>query len=176
MITKEECFNLGYVVKPIGNKGDVQFFLDVDEPNKYNELKSVFIETNQTLIPFYVSKIKIQGNFASVSIEGIDTIDKAENIAKSALYLPLSFLPPLTGKRFYFHEIIGFTVIDQQVGNIGQIETVLDYPHQAVLQIKRGDTEILIPANDQFIVEIDRAKKEFIINSPEGLIDIYLNK
>ncbi|MES2140068.1 MAG: ribosome maturation factor RimM [Bacteroidota bacterium] len=174
-MTKAECFNLGYIAKRVGNYGDLAFVLDVDNPGSYQKLESVFVELNGTLVPFFIKKIQMRGNTAVVTIDGIDTIEKAEEIIKSSLYLPLSFLPPLKGKKFYFHEMPGYTVIDKTYGDIGIVEKILDFPQQAIFQIKKGEHEILIPAKDEFIVSINRATKQLELNAPPGLIDLYIN-
>jgi 16S rRNA processing protein RimM len=174
-MTTSECFNLGYVAKRVGNKGELAFVLDVDDPSRYKKLKSVFLELNATLVPFFIQNVHLRGNTAVVSLEGIDTIDKAEELIKSSLYLPLNMLPPLKGKKFYFHEVPGFTVVDKNFGEVGIIEKVLDFPQQAIFQIKRGEQEILIPAKEEFIIRIDRNAKQIELQAPEGLIDIYIN-
>lgn len=173
-MTKNECFILGYIAKRVGNYGDVAFVLDVDDPMRYQKLESVFVELNNALVPFFINKIQLRGNTAVVSIEGIDTIEKAEEITKSSIYLPLNFLPPLTDKKFYFHEMPGYTVIDKKYGAIGVVEEILDFPQQAVFQIKFGEHEILIPAKEEFIISINRSTKQLELNAPEGLIDIYM--
>ncbi len=174
-MTKNECFNLGYISKRNGNHGDLTFVMDVDDPKRYEKLETVFIEINNTLVPFFIKKIQIRGSNAVVTIDGIDTIEKAEELTKSGLFLPLSFLPPLSGKKFYFHEMPGYTVIDKRHGAIGIVDEVLDYPQQAIFQIKFGEHEILIPAKEEFIVNIDRIKKQLELDAPEGLIDIYID-
>jgi len=57
---------------------------------------------------------------------------------------------------------------------IGIITEVLEYPHQAVLSINFRNKEILIPITDEIIVNVDRDKKHLYTNTPEGLIDLYL--
>jgi 16S rRNA processing protein RimM len=174
-MTKNECFSLGYIAKRIGNKGELGFVLDVDNPSHYHKLKSVFIELNNTLVPFFIQNIQFRGNNAVVTIEGIDSITKAEELVKSSLYLPLSSLPPLSGKKFYFHEIIGYTAIDKTHGELGLIKGVLDFPQQVIFQIQKGENEILIPAKEEFIIAIHRDTKRIELNAPEGLIDIYIS-
>lgn len=173
-MTKDECFNLGYISRRVGNKGDVAFILDADNPSRYNKLESVFVEINNSLIPFFIKKIVISRNFATVTIDGINTVERADEMVGSGLFLPLSFLPPLKEKKFYFHELNGFTVIDKNYGEIGIVESVLDFPQQAILQIKKDKIEILVPAKEEFIISIDRTNKQIHINAPEGLIDIYI--
>ncbi len=173
---KKDCFNLGYIAKRVGNHGELGFVLDVDNGSKYQKLESVFIELNNSLVPFFIKKIQIKGKNATVSLEGIDTITRAEELIKKSLYLPLSALPPLKGKKFYIHELTGFTASDKTFGKIGTITEVLDFPHQTILQIRHGENDILIPAKEEFIISINRNTKSIELNAPEGLIDIYISK
>lgn len=174
-MNKKDFFILGYISKTVGIKGEVMFNLDVDDPKRYQKLESVFVEINNNLVPFFITRIQSRGNTAVVSFEGIDTPQKAQEFTGCSLYLPLSFLPPLKGKKFYFHEVPGYTVIDRQHGNIGVIESILDFPQQAIFQIKNGEKEILVPAKSEFIQSIDRSTRTIHIQAPEGLIDIYLS-
>lgn len=88
------------------------------------------------------------------------------------MYLPLSFLPPLEGNKFYYHEVIEFTVVeDEQI--IGTIERIQDQGHQALFEIKKKDgTLALVPIHDDFILEVDRSKKTIRVELPEGLLDL----
>ncbi len=172
-MTKRECFNLGYIAKRSGNRGELTFVLDVDDPTRYTKLDAVFIDLNNSLIPFFIQRIQIRNNNATVQLEGIDTIEKAEELLKCGLYLPLSALPPLKGKQFYFHEMPGYTVSDRHHGDIGVVEEVLDFPQQAIFKIKMNQYEILIPARKEFIIQIDRNKRHLELDAPDGLIDLY---
>ncbi|HEY0030128.1 MAG TPA: ribosome maturation factor RimM [Bacteroidia bacterium] len=174
-MNKSECFSLGYISRRVGNHGEVAFVLDVDDPSRYRKLESVFVELNNSLVPFFITKIQIKGNTATVSLEGVDTIARAEDILKTSLFLPLSALPPLKGKKFYLHEIVGYTATDKAFGEIGKVSEVLDFPQQTILQIKHGDDNVLIPAKEEFIIRIDREKKIIELDAPQGLIDIYIS-
>lgn len=172
-MTKEECFQLGKITKPFGYKGQVVFFLDVDEPDDYAGLDAVFVEVKGSLVPYFIKEIKIGGNKATVTFEEISP-DEALSLVGSNLYLPLKMLPKLTGNKFYYHEVIGWQVIDKEKGNIGTIASVIDYPAQALFQIMKNDKEILIPIIDQVIKRVDRDEKTMYIEAPNGLIDLYL--
>ncbi len=172
---KEDCYFLGYVAKTHGIKGDVSIKLDVDNPYEYSELESVFLEIQGKLIPFFIDSISIKDkNFAAVKFEGIDNEPQAANLLHTELFLPLSILPPLKGNKFYYHEVIDFEVIDKDFGQVGIIKDVLDYPHQSVLQVMRDTKEILIPITDEIITNVDRTKKIVEVDTPIGLIELYL--
>lgn len=172
-MTKEECYLLGKITKPFGIKGQVVMFLDVDCPDDYAELDSAFVEVKGNLVPYFFHVDNINGNKAVVTFEEI-TSDEALALVGHDLYLPLDLLPKLTGNQFYFHEVVGFSIIDEEKGDIGILQTVIDYPAQPLFQIMKEGVEILIPVIDPVIQKVDRESKTIFIKAPNGLIDLYL--
>lgn len=172
-MTKDECYRLGKITKPFGYKGQVVFFLDVDSPEDYAGLDSVFVEVKGTLVPYFLSELKLNGDKAVVLFEDLSA-DEALALVGCNLYLPLSLLPELTGNHFYFHEVKGWQVVDREKGNIGYIGSILEYPAQPIFQIFQNETEILIPVVDEVIEKVDREEKIMYIKAPNGLIDLYL--
>ena len=152
--------------------------MDVDSTEKYTQLDSIILESVDNLLTSYkILNYELNKNkTATVLLEGIDSFDKAQPLLKNKVYLPLSFLPPLDAKSFYFHEIPGFTVIDKVCGDIGIADCVVESAQQNILQVKKDRTEILIPLKNEFIVSIDRTKRILNIDAPEGLIEMYLGK
>ncbi|WP_373055854.1 ribosome maturation factor RimM [Zunongwangia sp. H14] len=174
-MTKEECFYLGKIVSKFSFKGEVLIKLDTDEPEMYTEMESVFVEYNENLVPFFIERSNLhKSTLLRVKFEDIETEDDAEDIIGCELYLPLTMLPELEEDQFYFHEIIGFTVMDANHGNIGEVMSVNDSTAQALFEIKKDDKEILIPMNDEFIEKVDKKNKIIYLNTPEGLVDLYL--
>lgn len=174
-MTKEECFYLGKIVAKFSFKGEVLIKLDTDEPESYTEMESVLIGYNENLVPFFIERSSLQkSTLLRVKFEDIDTEEDAEDLIGAHAYLPLSMLPELEEDQFYFHEIIGFKVIDATYGNIGNIVSVNDSTAQSLFEIKKGDKDILIPMNDEFIEKIDKKNKTIYLNTPEGLVDLYL--
>ena len=177
MINQEECFYLGYLSKTYGIKGELIAKLDVDTPDKYQCITSLFIELAPNIAPVSIAVLEIRislNGVARILFEGINTIEKAKPMVGKSLFLPLTMLPSLKENLFYFHEIIGFDVLDVNHGNIGKVDEVLEYPHQAIIQVKNGNKEILIPAIDKMIVKVDRKNNILEVNTPDGLIDVYL--
>ncbi len=172
---KEDCFYLGKVVKKYSFKGELLVKLDTDDPSIYTRMESVFIDKNKSLIPFFIERSSLhKSTLLRVKFEDIDSEEDADKLLKSELYLPLEFLPQLTGNKFYYHEIVGFEAEDLSFGLVGIVKGVNDTTNQAILEIDRNGSEILIPLIDDFIKSVDREQKKIILAVPEGLIDIYL--
>jgi 16S rRNA processing protein RimM len=172
---KEDCFYLGKIVKKYSFKGELLVKLDTDDPSIYTKMESVFIDKNKSLIPFFIERSSLhKSTLLRVKFEDIDSEEDADKLLKSELYLPLEFLPQLTGNKFYYHEIVGFEAEDLSFGLVGIVKGVNDTTNQAILEIDRNGSEILIPLIDDFIKSVDREQKKIILEVPEGLIDIYL--
>lgn len=173
-MTIDECFQLGYVIKTHGLKGEINVLIDADDPNEYKNLESVFVEINKKLVPFFIDRIQIRGGKAIVKLEDLNTIEQAEELKSCSLYLPLSFLPELEEGQFYYHEIIGYEVVDDTLGTVGKVKNVYELPNQDLIAIDYKGKEALIPVNDDLIGHVDHEAKTLAVSLPEGLLDIYL--
>ena len=173
---KEDCFYLGKIAKKHSFKGELLLFLDTDEPEIYENLESVFIELNdEDLVPFFIESGQLHRNhFLRVQFEDVYSEEDADALVGTEVYLPLSMLPKLEGNQFYYHEIKGFEVIDEDHGAIGKLTLVNDNGVQPLFVINDNEKEILVPVIDEFIVKIDRENKQLHLRTPKGLIDLYL--
>lgn len=175
-MTHSDCFQLGTISRTHGNHGGLAFWLDVDDPAAYYDLDSVLVEIDQSLVPFFISQLS-PGNkqVIYVELEDVATIEAAQRLVGCALYLPLTSLPVLEGNKFYYHEIIGFSLVDTNTGLVGTIREVYDLSSNPLLSIDHEGAEILVPLADPFIVEVDRKGKRMVMQLPEGLTNLYLN-
>lgn len=174
-MTKEECFFLGKVVSKFSFKGEVLIKLDTDEPEAYAELESVFADYGGNLVPFFIDSSSFQkSSLLRVKFEDVDTEDDAEDLIGCELYLPLELLPKLDPDQFYFHEIIGFEIVDLEFGPVGKLVHVNDQTPQPLFVVDRDGKEILIPLNDEFLHKVDKPNKQIIVKTPEGLIDLFI--
>lgn len=172
---KEDCFFLGKIIGKHSFKGEVLVKLDTDNPEDFLEMESVFVELDKNLIPFFIEESILQKtDLLRIKFEDVESEDEVEHIIGSELYLPLSVLPQLSGKNFYYHEIIGFKVEDSNLGAIGVIKGVNDHTPQALFIIEHLGKEIFVPITDDFIDQVDRENKIMYLTTPDGLVDIYL--
>jgi 16S rRNA processing protein RimM len=171
---KEDCYQLGIIQRPHGLKGEVAVFLDVDDPSGYTALESVFVDQDGQLIPFFIEELQIGSQKNIFKFEEVDSYEDAAELSGLDLYLPLSALPPLEGNTFYYHEIVGFTLVDKESGPVGVIREVIS-GMQDLLVVDRQEIEILVPLHDELIDRVDREQQELHMQLPEGLLDVYLN-
>jgi 16S rRNA processing protein RimM len=172
---KADCYHLGYVAKLHGFKGEVSLFLDVTNPNEYQEIKSLFIDINGMLTPFFVERYQLKPkSFAQVKFEEVNSENDAKPLLRKDIYLPLDTLPELDGVHFYDHEVVGFEIHDLSHGKIGTIIQIIDLAVNPLIQVDSNGKEVLIPFVKDLIQEVDRANKILKVKAPEGLLGIYL--
>jgi len=167
----DDCYQLGEVIKTHGLHGQVSISLDVDFPEDYRKLESVFLKREEKLVPFFVSTIQVNGDKALVRFEDIDSIDEAKPLVKSAIYLPLSHLPKLPKGEFYFHDLIGCEVFENSK-LIGVVKDVYEGANE-LMAVYSGDKEFLIPMIDEVLKKVDVEAKKVEVDLPEGLLDLY---
>lgn len=174
-MNKDQCFQIGRIAKVHGLRGEVNMVLDVDYPEDYEGLEHLFIEQKGRLVPFFLEHFVIQpGGRALAKFEELDTIEQVESLVGAEAYLPLTELPQLENDQYYFHELIGFEVEDENLGLIGPIQIIYDLETQDLLGVTHQGKEVLIPIQDGIITKVDKAAKKVYCQLPEGLLDIYL--
>ena len=164
---KKDCFFLGTVVAKYSFKGEVLIKLDTDDPEAYLSLQSFLVEDDSRLIPYFTTKVQLhKTQLLRVSIEDISSEHEANILIGKSVYLPLDQLPKLADDQFYYHEIIGFEVIDSQQGSIGTIKGVNDRSSQVLLEVEYNNRQILIPLVEKLIQQLDKQQKQLYLTIP----------
>ena len=173
-MTKDKCFYVGKIVKTHGLKGEVTLRIDNEQFDEIEELNYFLLDVNDQLIPFFVEDIAYHSNKAFVLFQDLKTLEAANQFVGKSAYLPLDLLPEKEGNDFYSHEVVGYLVVDEEKGEIGNVNEIIEYPTQSIIQIIKDGKEILIPIHDDILKDVNRDEKKIYIKAPNGLIDMYL--
>tara|TARA_X000000368_G_scaffold207_1_gene161 strand:- start:4216 stop:4737 length:522 start_codon:yes stop_codon:yes gene_type:complete len=169
---KQDCFYLGKIIKKFSFKGEVLIKIDGDLSENYFDLKTIFLENENNLVPFFIERIKKhKTDILRIKFEDVDSEESANKILDKKIYLPLSLLKPLSGKKFYFHEVIGFKA-SFKTKVIGVIKKINDQSPQPTFEIKNNNKIILVPIHNDFIIKINRKEKNIQLNLPDGLLEL----
>ncbi|MBC7446507.1 MAG: 16S rRNA processing protein RimM [Hymenobacteraceae bacterium] len=180
MVQTDDFFALGTIIRPHGVRGQVVVELDTDQPAAYKKLQRAQLQrpNAKALAPVEIEKVQLTAGAgaprALFSLVGITTVEAAEELRGATLWLPLTELPPLTGAgQFYYHEVVGFTVVDAAAGELGPVTTFYELPQHDVLAVEHRGFEVLVPVNDTVIQTVDRAARTLYVTLPDGLLDLY---
>lgn len=172
-MTIEDSFYIGYISKTRGLKGELQLFFEFED---YQELDMdvIFIEINKKLVPYFVDTLKLQKNStAYINLEDIDHIDKAQDLVRKKVYLPNDKLPERDPDDFRYTDLVGYLVIDETHGEVGEITHVQEMPQQFIATVDMDGTELLFPLTDELILGIDPEEEVLEVQLPEGLVELY---
>ncbi len=170
---KEDCYYLGKITRRHGLQGNVLMKLDTDQPEFYSKLESVFVEVNGLLVPFFIEKRSWSKHDTLNVYFKNATEQMVEQCIGRNVFLPLSTLPPLSGKQFYYHEVVGYQIKDQQ-NSYGVIQEINDQAAQHYFVLDLDGKTVIVPMIKDWIVAVDREHKMITMDLPEGLLDVFL--
>ncbi|PIE50192.1 MAG: 16S rRNA processing protein RimM [Flavobacteriales bacterium] len=170
---KEDTYFLGKITRKHGLSGQVVIKLDTDQPEFYNKMESILVEINGLLVPFFVEKQKWQKNDTKIISFKNATEKLVEQVIGKNVFMPLATLPKLTGNQFYYHEIIGFELLDENDISFGEIQSVNDQTPQHYFVTDLNQKEIVVPIIKDWILTVDRENKKIKMQLPEGLLEVF---
>lgn len=170
MIKKEEVFKIGIINKPHGVKGEVSFTFTDDIFDRVEDCDYLVLLLDGILVPFFIEEYRFRSdNVALVKFEGIDSTEKARTLTNVEVYYPVKFMDDQE-EISSWNYFIGFRVEDIHHGCLGTVVDVDDATMNVLFVIENGDEEVLLPAHEEFILDIDR-KKILKVDIPDGLLD-----
>ena len=173
MIKQEEVFKIGQFAKPHGIKGEISLITECDVFDDSDDLY-IICNMDGILVPFFVEdyRYKTDTNML-LKLEGVNSEVEAREFSNLDVYFPIeqmddeSMLNEMTWENF-----IGFTVIDDNAGELGEITDVDDSTAIVLLQIDYQGNELLLPAAEELVTNLDLDKRQMFVSMPEGLLDL----
>jgi 16S rRNA processing protein RimM len=173
MIHKNEIFPIGKINKPHGINGEMSFTFTTDIFDTENADFFIF-EIEGIFVPFYIESYRFRTETtALLKLEDIELEEQAREFNGLIIYLPTKFYGKVKEEEVTMDYFIGFKLIDQTQSEIGTIIDIDQSTENVLFVVENADSsELLIPANNDFILEIAHEKKSIFIKIPEGLLDI----
>jgi 16S rRNA processing protein RimM len=162
---------IGYISKTHGLKGHVILRLN-ELVNIDENIKSIFLDLNGSQVPYFIEECRPNNAGYIIKLETIDVVDMSKKLIGKKAFALSDFI---LEEEESLNEFIGYTVIDSKLGNIGIIADVDEKTDNVIIKVVHpSGKEIILPFNDDFIIEIDDDLKTIEFDAPDGLIDMYL--
>jgi 16S rRNA processing protein RimM len=155
----EDLIRVGVIINTFGVKGEVKIYPDIDY---FDELKRVFIKDKE----YKIEKLRDQKGIIIAKFEGIDDINQIESLKNSEVMIALEDRPELPEGKHYVGDLLGLEVITEDGQVLGTLDNI--YNTGAIDIYEVG--EILLPATDEVIKQIDMENKKIIVHLLKGLI------
>lgn len=173
MIRKEEVYKIGMFNKPHGVHGEVLFSFTDDVFDRVDADYLVCL-LDGILVPFYIEEYRFRSDCtALMKLEGIDTAERARMLTNVEVYFPVSKAGNgkwETGNDFPL--LVGFRMEDVRHGQLGEVVGIDTATLNTLFVVDRHGEELLVPAQEEFIVEIDPKRRVITASLPEGLLSL----
>lgn len=156
---------VGWVRAPRGVRGELTVAPLTDFPHRFQPGATVWVSGT----PYVVRRARTHLKALLLELDGIDTRNQAETLRSLLLEVPEKELPPLAEDQYYRFQILGMDVVDQRDRPLGRIEEVLETGANDVYVVRGPDGELLLPAIDTVVKEVDVAAKRMVVELLEGL-------
>jgi 16S rRNA processing protein RimM len=169
-----EYFKIGKLAATFGTNGQLILRHHLGKKTSLNGLKVFFIEeTTNSFLPYFIQSTKIKNDTEIfVSVEGIDSKEKAQALLKKEVWLDEPAFKKFAAKTSPI-SFLGFTIMDNKK-ELGEVLEVVEQPHQVLCRIVIDGKEVLIPVHENSLEKIDSKNRKLYVTLPEGLLDVYL--
>ncbi|HKL72313.1 MAG TPA: ribosome maturation factor RimM [Marinilabiliaceae bacterium] len=175
MKTESEKINIGSLTKPHGITGEILLRILPQWENYSPKPSYLFIKLQGALVPFQLKSLRIKNDQEwLVIIDTINSTEDAQKLQNSDVYLDVRELGEASDEANDTYNISGYSVTDKNFGSLGKVKRVAEIHNNPLLEIEYNEKEILIPFQEDFILSINKEKKTILLNTPPGLIDLYL--
>jgi 16S rRNA processing protein RimM len=169
---------VGRIARPQGHRGQVIVDPATDFPEeRYKPGSTVYIQRGGTLEPLVITAARMHQGRPVIAIEGVDTMNAAEDLAGTELRVTVEALQPLPPGMFYEHDLIGCAVETTEGLPIGVVTKVEGGGEGSRLVVQgKGADEILIPLTDAIVVGVHLAARRIVVQPPDGLLDVNVSR
>lgn len=172
MIRREDVYKIGIFNKPHGIHGELSFTFTDDVFDRV-EGDYLICLLDGIFVPFFIEEYRFRSDStALVKLEGVDTAERARMFTNIEVYFPAQHAQEAGPGELSWDFFVGFRVEDVQHGELGEVVEVDNSTVNTLFVIEKDGNELLLPAQEEFIVDIDRMHRVMTVNIPEGLLSL----
>lgn len=178
MITSDQLIEVGYITKLHGLKGEMQATITNPVFDDVKKCKYLVCECDGIYVPFFFTNYRFRSDSSMlVTFEDIDSQEKAQPFCGQTLYFDRKCFTKQEAKDYDAaaeEELgyIGYELSDVELGYIGEITGIDDQTANVLFLVDRDGEEIMIPAADDLVEEIDDEARTILMRLPQGLINM----
>lgn len=170
MIKETEVYRIGKIGKPHGIKGELQMQIE-DDVFDVVDADYLVLSIDGIMVPFFIEEYRFRSD-ESVLMKfcDIDTQERARELTGVEVFFPYSLAEQDDSGDVSTARIVGFSIINAADGKVaGRIASVDDTTVNTLFVL---DNDLLIPATDDMVKEINTENRTIIMELPEGILDL----
>ena len=172
MIRPEEVYCIGKFTRTHGVQGEMALAF-TDDVFDRTDCPYLVCNMDGILVPFFIEEYRFKSDsVALIKFERFDTSEAAAIFTNKEVYFPKDYAEQAEDGEYSWQYFIGFATEDATHGHLGELVAVDESTINTLFVVERpnGD-ELLIPAQEEFIEELDHDKRIIKFNLPDGLLE-----
>lgn len=169
----EELLRVGVIANTHGLKGEVKVFPTTDDPQRFETLKEVILDTGKEKLNLTVQSVRFFKNLVIVKFKEYNNINDIEKYKGKDLLVTRENAVPLEPGEYFIADLLNLDVYDDTGIRLGFLYDVLQTGANDVYVVKNEETkkELLLPAIDECILDINPEEGRITVHLMEGLVD-----
>lgn len=162
---------VGRITRPHGVRGLLKIFPYGETLSVLSAGDTLYVRSAAGTVVMTVADLRPQGRLWIGRLEESASMEAAEALAGAEVLVSEEMLPPAGEGEYYHYQLIGLDVETKSGEPVGVLKGILEAGGNDVYAVERDGREVLIPAVEDIIVQVDLENGRMIIDPPEGLID-----
>lgn len=160
---------VGKLRRPHGIRGEIIMDVWTDFPERLEKGGVVFV--GQDYRPETIRSLRWHGRSMLMAFDAYQTPESAGDLRNLLVYVRADDRPPLPEGEYYHHQLMGMRVVDESGELLGHLTQIMDTGANDVFVVRpQTGPEILLPAIESVILDIDLEKGEMRVHLLPGLI------
>ena len=159
---------IGRVAKPWGIQGEVKVEIMTDFPDRFSLLRKIYL--GPKAVPFILEGFRLHKGAALLKLEGCQDRAAVEKLRGQLVQIPIEEAMPLEQDEYYEHQIVGLAVWTAGGEHLGTVDKIISTGSNDVYVVRGKGREVLIPALEDVVLEVNLAQGRLIVELIEGLI------
>ena len=169
----EDFLQVGVITATHGIRGEVKVFPTTDDPERFLDLKTIYLDIGREKMLLNISGVKFFKQFVILKFKEFDNINEVEPFRKKSLLVTREQAVPLEEDEYFIADLIGLQVVTDEGELLGELTDVLETGANDVYQVTdKNGKELLLPAIKDCILSVDLEKGEMEVHVLEGLLDL----
>lgn len=178
MINRDQLIEIGQINKPHGLKGEMNVTVENDIFDTVDDCPYLICEIDGIFVPFFIDSYRFRSDTTMLlKLDDVNSQEEAKDMSNLTLYFDKRCFSDEEADE---HEesgenqesFIGYSVHDTLLGDLGTITDIDDQTVNVLFIVDHKGAELLIPAVEDLIEEIDDDKRIVYMKLPKGLVNL----
>jgi 16S rRNA processing protein RimM len=168
-----ELIPIGKVLGSHGIRGQLRVIPYSGDSASITSLRSVLLRApDGTGDTYEIAKAVVHKKHVLITLKGYDNINQVLPLAGREIFVRRDQFPRLPEGEYYWCDLIGLTVLSEDGETLGELVDIFETGSNDVYVVTAGSREILIPATEEVVLEVNLDAGRMVVRPPDGLLDL----